>query len=519
MAEKPFTTKRVKTTAVALFASALTMTFAHAEQVTVETLDCNGDVGFSSFDERRLHKIQEGGCENPFDSNENLQQILLRSQSGNSKYQVLWVTQNEARNIMEQIRANKGIRQQYLQQRNQVNVNVDPGNAAPAAQERSNVPRTLPGTGVEESEALDGSFNIEMIDPSLARSVSHLFIDPEAKERLIVGRVSAGAGLISFSVNGRPVTPNPKGIFRSSIPVTKEKTQIQLVAVDQNGQKETREFWLMKLNPDEPGSASKLAEKEGFGSYHALLIGINDYPHLPDLETAINDVEAIGKILEKKYGFNTYKLINPSRYDLLSMLNKLRKKLTDEDNLLVYYAGHGEYDKQNNRGHWLPTDAEMDNPANWISTVDITDNVNRMSARHIMIVADSCYSGALTRSVNSQLDPGMAESAQNQWYRTISQSPSRTVLTSGGLQPVMDGGGEGHSIFARAFIEALNENGTIVDGTRFSEKIKSSVSTRAKEFGMDQSPEYAELKKTGHEFGDFLLVARVEEPGPRIPDR
>lgn len=506
----------MKTVVLVLCAYTLAATTARAEQVTVETLDCNGDVGFSTFDGSRLHKIQEGGCENPYDGSENLQQILLRSRSGQSRYQVLWVTRDEARNVMGQIRANKGIRQQYLLQQNQVNVTVDPAQPSPVTQERSNLP---PPPASDADAPMDGSFNIEMLDPPLARSVSHLFIDPDAQERVIVGRVSADAGLISFSVNGRPVRPNPKGIFRSSVPVKNERTQIQLVAVDENGQTESRDFWLMKLNPEDPGSAANLSELEGFGNYHALLIGINDYPHLPDLETAINDVEAIEKILSEKYGFNTYKLINPSRYDLLSMLNKLRKKLTDEDNLLVYYAGHGEYDKQNNRGHWLPTDAEMDNPANWISTVDITDNVNRMSAKHIMVVADSCYSGALTRSVNSQLDPGMTASAQNQWYRTISQSPSRTVLTSGGLQPVMDGGGEGHSIFARAFIEALNENAAIVDGTRLSEKIKSSVSLRAREFGMDQSPEYAELKKTGHEFGDFLLVARVEEPGPRIPDR
>lgn len=519
MAGEKLTTKNIAIVTYMLIVFALTASAVRAEQVTVETLECNGEVGFSSFEERRLHKIQEGGCENPYDTSENLQQILLRSTSGTSKYQVLWVTRSEARNVMQQIRGNKGVRQEYLQQSNQVNITVDPGASPTNAPKQSNAPSTQPGTTQERAKPMEGSFNIELLDPPLARSVSHLFIDPESQERVIVGRVSADAGLISFSVNGRPVTPNPKGVFRSTVPVKNEKTQIQLVAIDQNGQKESRDFWLMKLSPDDPGSASQLSSQEGFGNYHALLIGINDYPNLPDLETAINDVDAIEKILARKYGFNTYKLINPSRYDLLSALNKLRKKLTDADNLLVYYAGHGEYDKQNNRGHWLPTDAEMDNPANWISTIDITDNINRMSAKHIMVVADSCYSGALTRAVNSQLDPAMTERAQNQWYRTISQSPSRTVLTSGGLQPVMDGGGEGHSIFARAFIEALNDNRFIVDGTRFSEKIKASVATRAREFGMDQNPEYAELKKTGHEFGDFLLVAQLSELEPKVPDR
>ena len=83
----------------------------------------------------------------------------------------------------------------------------------------------------------------------------------------------------------------------------------------------------------------------------------------------------------------------------------------------------------------------------------------------------------------------------------------------------MDGGGGGHSIFARAFIQALNDNSAIIDGTRFAQSIKNSVSDRARQFGIDQTPEYAELKKTGHQFGDFLLVSLEREELPRTPDR
>ncbi len=122
------------------FAMLLCASAVHAEQVTVETLDCNGSVGFSSFDDRRLHKILEGGCENPGNPGENLQQILLRSKYGQTTDQVLWVTRDEARSIMAQIRANKAVRQEFLKKRNQVNVTVDPGKAASSGSENSNVP-------------------------------------------------------------------------------------------------------------------------------------------------------------------------------------------------------------------------------------------------------------------------------------------------------------------------------------------------------------------------------------------
>ena len=55
----------------------------------------------------------------------------------------------------------------------------------------------------------------------------------------------------------------------------------------------------------------------------------------------------------------------------------------------MFYAGHGELDNANLRGHWLPVDAEPENTANWISNVAITDVLNAMAAKHVLVIADS----------------------------------------------------------------------------------------------------------------------------------
>ena len=34
-----------------------------------------------------------------------------------------------------------------------------------------------------------------------------------------------------------------------------------------------------------------------FGRYHALVIGINDYQHLPQLKTAVNDATAVADLM------------------------------------------------------------------------------------------------------------------------------------------------------------------------------------------------------------------------------
>ncbi len=78
-----------------------------------------------------------------------------------------------------------------------------------------------------------------------------------------------------------------------------------------------------------------------FGRYHALVIGNNDYQHLRNLTTAVGDAEAVAKLLEKKYGFQVTKLTNATRRDITGALNRLRQTLTERDNLLIYYAGHG----------------------------------------------------------------------------------------------------------------------------------------------------------------------------------
>ena len=148
-------------------------------------------------------------------------------------------------------------------------------------------------------------------------------------------------------------------------------------------------------------------------------------------------------MLGDHYGFQVKLVRDATRYDILSALNEMRAKLTDEDNLLIYYAGHGELDKVNMRGHWLPVDAERDSTANWISNVAITDILNAMNARHILVVSDSCYSGSLTRARRWRASTRRCSNDETRGMAACDglRSAVRTALTSGGLEPVLDAGG------------------------------------------------------------------------------
>jgi hypothetical protein len=243
-----------------------------------------------------------------------------------------------------------------------------------------------------------------------------------------------------------------------------------------------------------------------FGRFHALVIGNNEYRHMPKLESAVRDASAIEEILRNRYGFKTTLLLNADRYQLLSALNKLRETLTDEDNLLIYYAGHGELDRVNNRGHWLPVDAEPSSTANWISNVQITDILNAMSAKHVLLIADSCYSGTLTRSAVARLDAGMSAEARQKWVQVMTEKRARVVLSSGGLQPVLDSGSGGHSVFAGALLAVLRGNRDVLEAQRLAHVVAQRVATSAAGASIGQLPQYAPIQYCGHEAGDFFFV-------------
>ena len=102
-------------------------------------------------------------------------------------------------------------------------------------------------------------------------------------------------------------------------------------------------------------------------------------------------------------------------------------------------------------------DAEEHSRANWISNVAISDILNSMSANKVLVVADSCYSGSMTRSTLARLDAGRTSKAWVSWLKTQAVGHSRLLFSSGGIAPVLDGGGGKHSIFAKAFLDVLDD--------------------------------------------------------------
>lgn len=236
-----------------------------------------------------------------------------------------------------------------------------------------------------------------------------------------------------------------------------------------------------------------------FGNYHALLIGINKYDHFQNLKTPINDVNRLEKILKEKYKFSTKKLINPSRRDLLKQINNYTKSLSKNDNLIIYYAGHGM--QKSNEGFWLTREAEKDNDIDWISNDTIVRKLREIKANNILIVADSCFSGLLTKGLN------LKNKKQTQTpIEVLHEAKSRIAITSGGNEPVLDGGGGENSIFAASLASELENRSNAFTASDLFSNIKEKVMKETLAFGIKQNPIILDIPKSGHENFDFVFI-------------
>ncbi len=93
--------------------------------------------------------------------------------------------------------------------------------------------------------------------------------------------------------------------------------------------------------------------------------------------------------------------------------------------------------------------------------------------------------------------------ARTAWASRMTRKRARTALVSGRLEPVADAGMGGHSVFARAFLTALTENPDVIDGQGLYDAIKRPVVLNA-----DQTPQYSDIRRAGHDGGDFLFVRK-----------
>lgn len=273
---------------------------------------------------------------------------------------------------------------------------------------------------------------------------------------------------------------------------------------------------LFKENPQEPKpefaqtstSTTKIANKDAVGKalvselskrkYYALIIGVNEYSdsEIQDLDNPINDAEQLAGVLTYHYSFdqeNVTVLENPQREDIIKALDRLSGLVTEKDNLLIFYAGHGIWNEQLNQGYWLPSDASLNSKSYWLSNSTLRDYVGGIKSKHTLLISDACFSGGILKE--------RAVFNNSRAILEVYKLPSRKAMTSGTLKTVPD-----ESVFIEYLLKNLvNNQEPLLSADQLFRHFKTAVINNSPN---GQVPQYGPITQAGDEGGDFIFLKR-----------
>lgn len=240
------------------------------------------------------------------------------------------------------------------------------------------------------------------------------------------------------------------------------------------------------------------------GKFYALIMGVDNYKgQWNALQNAVRDAQGVELLLKNKYKFDNFKTLydeQATRTNIINAFVWLVENAQENDNVFIYYSGHGEFNKALNKGYWVPADAQTISISAYISNSDIQTFLNGIKAKHTLLVSDACFSGDIFRGNTVKVNMENSE----KYYTETYNLKSRQAISSGGIEPVMDGGKDGHSVFAYYFLQALKANEqTYIDAAQLFDKLKIPVTNNS-----DQKPDLQPIKNTGDEGGQFIFIRK-----------
>lgn len=355
-------------------------------------------------------------------------------------------------------------------------------------------------TAASGTSAAAGAPQIDLLEPtaSTVRGLIAVRVRGGAASQRVRVRVRSQLALQDVRIGDSVVAADAQGEYALEVPFDGEATPIEIAATDVRGQRAVLPLLLAR----DTHSPKVQAVPEAPVRYHALIIGNARYRSWAPLDTPHHDAEDVATVLRERYGFETTVLLDATRAQIFRALAHLRSTLTENDNLLVYYSGHGSWDAGNLQGYWVPVDGDKDSVANYISSSDVTDQIGVMRARQILVVADACYSGVFVRAPDADEASDSALALQQR-----ARIPSRKVMSSGNIREVLDAGRGNHSVFAAEFLDALRRHtGGPIEAQRLYAQIAPRVRSAAEGYGEQQEPQYGQLRFAGHVGGDFLFM-------------
>ena len=247
--------------------------------------------------------------------------------------------------------------------------------------------------------------------------------------------------------------------------------------------------------PPQPATSPK-------GINYLLAIAINDYQHCTKLNNAVLDAEAFVDLLTSRYNFEAanvtfIKDTEATKRRIERAFDGLIDRIKSEDNLIVYFSGHGRHHERRG-GFWIPVDAGTtdDDWPDYLSNDTIKSYLSKIKSFHTFLIADSCFSGSLFIDKSKEKFSGDRRDTE----------PSRWGLTSGKKEIVSDGQPGHHSPFAAALLDVLRKADQPPGVMRICDLVLEKVAANA-----EQTPMGSPLQVQGHQGGQLVFYFREDE--------
>ncbi len=377
----------------------------------------------------------------------------------------------------------------------------------PAQANSSPMPVVEPSTTSASSPEIktDKPISISITSPEIDRGLKVIL---KYSTLTVTGVATGGSGVSEILVNGQQAALDDQGHFSAEVWLKPGENQITVSATDTQRKSHTRTFSITReivkvvQKPEIEIKKPVATVTINTGKYHALIIAVQDYSskEINKLDHPIADAIAIKNILTRRYTFDDKNIVflkNPDRKTIGTTFNDLRKKLSENDNLLIFYAGHGVWMDDMREGYWLPRDASgINNPTDWIPNSTIRNYIRALKAKHVLLVADACFAGGIFKVREAFTSP-------NASIEKIYEMQSRKAITSGSLKTVPD-----RSVFVEYFVKRLNENiEQYLDAQQLFVSFREAVINNSPN---NQTPLYGAISEAGDEGGDFVFVRRQQ---------
>ena len=233
----------------------------------------------------------------------------------------------------------------------------------------------------------------------------------------------------------------------------------------------------------------------------AVIIGINKYEKTRELNYAVKDADSIRSMLIADYKFpqENIKMLTDNlatKEGIRGAINDVIEKAGEDDQILIFFAGHGEtHDLPGGgeMGYLLPVESDPDKLYLTAIPMDELKRISGMThARHVLFLVDACYGGLATVDARS-LNPSTSG-----YLDKITRGKARQIITAGSKgEEVIEKTEWGHSAFTRNILRGLknlmadiNSDGAVTAeelGVYLRDKVTIDSNIKTKLIGTDET--------------------------------